>query len=153
MEQRASRKRLSLSEYVRRRNGVPLGTSGSLRNMTRRSFGARSFAGFWQYWNPIFGYCLDKFVFAPLKKHFPSHISLILTFIVTGIVHDLVTMAMRQDVAFLFTPWFFFLGIGVVLGKVAGMDIAASSWGVRAAVHATYLSVCLALATLVFTIK
>ncbi len=59
----------------------------------RRSFGAQSFASFWQYWNPIFGYCLGKFVFAPLKKVCPSHISLILTFIVTGIVHDLVTMA------------------------------------------------------------
>ena len=119
----------------------------------RRAFGARSFAGFWQYWNPIFGYCLGKFVFAPLKKVFPSHISLVLTFIVTGIVHDLVTMAVRQDVAFLFTPWFFFLGVGVVLGRMAGMDIAASSWRVRATVNTAYLGVCLALAVLTFTIK
>jgi len=121
--------------------------------MLRRSFGARSFAGFWRYWNPIFGYCLGKFVFAPLKKIFPSQASLILTFVVTGVIHDLVTMAVRQDVAFLFTPWFFFLGIGVVLGEVAGMDIAASPWGVRAAIQLTYLGVCLALALLVFTIR
>ncbi len=90
---------------------------------------------------------------APLKKVFPSRISLILTFIMTGIVHDLVTMAVRQDVAFLFTPWVFFLGIGVVLGKTAGMDIAARSWGVRAAAQLTYLGFCLALAILVFTIR
>ena len=153
MEDRSSHNGLTLSEYVRRRNGVPLGASGSLRNMMRRSFGARSFAGFWRYWNPIFGYCLGKFVFAPLKTIFPSYISLILTFIVTGIVHDLVTIAVRQDVAFLFTPWFFFLGIGVVLGKIAGMDISASSWRVRATVNSTYLGVCLALAILIFTIR
>lgn len=150
---RLSRKRLTLSAYVRRRNGVPLGAPGSLRNMMRRAFGARSFAGFWQYWNPIFGYCLGTFVFSPLKKVLPSSVALILTFLVTGIVHDLVTMAVRQDVAFLFTPWFFFLGIGVVLGKVADMDIAASSWTVRVAVNLAYLGVCLALAVLIFTIR
>ena len=121
--------------------------------MLHRSFGARSFAGFWQYWNPIFGFCLGKFVFAPLKKVFPSSISLILTFVVTGIIHDLVTMAVRKDIAFLFTPWFFFLGIGVVLGKAAGMDLATSSWTVRAAVNSIYLGVCLALAILVFTTR
>lgn len=142
-----------MSAYVRRRNGVPLGAPGSLQNMLQRSFGARSFAGFWQYWNPIFGYYLGRFVFAPLKKVLPSSVALIFTFLVTGIVHDLVTMAVRQDVAFLFTPWFFFLGVGVVLGKMAKMDIAASSLTVRAAVHATYLSVCLVLAILVFTIR
>jgi uncharacterized membrane protein len=142
-----------MSEYVRRRNGVRLGAPGSLRNMLQRSFGARSFAGFWQYWNPIFGYCLGKYVFWPLKKVFPSYISLILTFVVTGVIHDLVTIAVRQDVAFLFTPWFFFLGIGVVLGKAARMDLATSSWAVRAAVNSTYLGVCLVLAILVFTTR
>jgi len=153
VEDRGSHNRLTLSEYVRRRNGVPLGASGSLQNMMRRSFGARSFAGFWQYWNPIFGYCLGRFVFAPLKTVFPPYISLILTFVVTGIVHDIVTMAVRQDVAFLFTPWFFFLGIGVVLGKLSGMDIAARSWKVKATVHSIYLAVCLALAILIFTTR
>ena len=71
----------------------------------------------------------------------------------TGIVHDIVTMAVRQDVAFLFTPWFFFLGIGVVLGKLSGMDIAARSWKVKATVHSIYLAVCLALAILIFTTR
>ena len=146
MKERARHKKLTLSEYVRRRNGVPLGAAGSLGNMMRRSFGARSFAGFWQYWNPIFGYYLGKFVFVPLKNVFPSYVALIFTFVVTGIIHDLVTMAVRQDVAFLFTPWFFFLGTGVVLGKSAGMDISERSWGVRAATHLTYLGVCLACA-------
>jgi D-alanyl-lipoteichoic acid acyltransferase DltB (MBOAT superfamily) len=149
----ASRKKLSLSEYVRRRNGVPLGASGSLKNMLRRSFGARSFAGFWQHWNPIFGYYLGKYVFVPLKRVSPPYVALILTFVVTGIIHDVVTMAVRQDVAFFFTPWFLFLGIGVVLSKMTGMDIGACSWKLRAVFHATYLGVCLALAFVVFTVR
>jgi D-alanyl-lipoteichoic acid acyltransferase DltB (MBOAT superfamily) len=120
--------------------------------MLHRSFGARSFAGFWQFWNPIFGYYLGKYVFVPLKQVSPPYVALVLTFVVTGIVHDLVTMAVRQDVAFLFTPWFLFLGIGVVLSKVTKMDIGASSWWWRAAINSTYLGVCLALAFLTFKV-
>lgn len=36
-------KRLTLSAYVKRRNGVPLGASGSLQNMLVRSLGAGTF--------------------------------------------------------------------------------------------------------------
>jgi len=149
----ASHKKLTLSEYVRRRNGVSLGAPASLRNMLRRSFGASSFDRFWQHWNPIFGYYLGKYVFVPLKKISPPYVALVLTFVVTGIIHDAVTMAVRQDVAFLFTPWFLFLGIGVVLSKITGMDISASPWGLRAAMHSAYLGMCLAFAFLVFTVR
>lgn len=37
------RSTLSLSQYVKKRNGVPLGASHSMRNMLSRSFGAKSF--------------------------------------------------------------------------------------------------------------
>jgi len=121
--------------------------------MLGRSFGARSFAGFWQHWNPIFGYYLGKYIFVPLKRVLPPYVALVLTFIVTGITHDLVTIAVRQNVAFLFTPWFLFLGIGVVLSKVTKMNIGASSWRLRAVIHSTYLGVCLALTFLVFTVR
>ena len=148
-----SRKNLTLSYYVRRRNGVPLGASGSLRNMLHRSFGARSFDAFWQHWNPIFGYHLGKYVFVPLKSVSHPYAALVLTFIVTGIIHDAVTMAVRQDFAFLFTPWFLFLGIGVVISKVAAMDVGAFPWALRAAIHVAYLGACLGAAFFVFTIR
>ncbi len=51
---------LTLGQYVQHRNGVPLGDGKSLQNMLHRSLGAASFAGFWQYWNPIWGYGLGK---------------------------------------------------------------------------------------------
>jgi len=68
---------LTLVQYVERRNGVPLGDSNSLRNMLQRSFGAASFAGFWQYWNPIWGYGLGKYVYSPLRRVLPAVIALI----------------------------------------------------------------------------
>ena len=146
-------RKLTLSDYVRRRNGVPMNAPGSLRNMFYRSFGAQSFDGFWQYWNPIFGYYLGKYVFVPLKAILPSYVALLATFVVTGVIHDLVTMAVRGDIAFLFTPWFFLLGVGVILSKATKMNISASSWGLRAVLHLAYLGGCLGLAILVFPVR
>lgn len=99
--------RLTLAEYVHRRNGVPLDDSGSLRNMLMRSFGAGSFGRFWQYWNPIFGYGLGKYVYSRLRRFLPPALALITTFVVSGGIHDLVTMAIRRSGAFLFTLCFF----------------------------------------------
>jgi hypothetical protein len=91
---------LTLSQYVHRRNGVPLGDAKSLPNMLHRSFGAASFAAFWQYWNPIWGYGLGKYVY---------------------------------------TPWFFLLGMGAVLGRALEMDLAERPWRVRAIINLFYL--------------
>lgn len=113
--------------------------------MFHRSLGASSFAGFWRHWNPVFGYTLGRYVFAPLKLAMPSSLALVATFVVCGAVHDLVTMAVRGSPAFLFTPWFFFLGVGVVLGQALGLDLSHRSWPVRAAANLAYVSACLAI--------
>ena len=140
---------MTLSEYVRRRNGVPLGASGALRNMLDRSLGARSFAGFWQYWNPVFGYGLAKYVHSPLLRVVPPAAAVIVTFAVCGLLHDAVTMGIRGSPTFLFTPWFTLLGVGVVLGRAVGMDLSSRSWAGRATVNFTYIVVCLSLALVV----
>ena len=147
------RRTLTLRDYVKRRNGVPLGAPGSLQNMLHRAFGARSFANFWQHWNPIFGYYLGSRVFVSLKRLLPPWAALILTFVVTGIIHDVVTMAVRRDIAFLFTPWFLVMGSGVVLSNVAGMDIGARPWALRAVTNTAYLVISLALALIIFPIR
>jgi hypothetical protein len=136
---------LTLAQYVLLRNGVPLGHGQSLRNMLQRSLGAASFAAFWQYWNPIWGYGLGKYVYAPLRRVLPAVAAFLLTFIISGGIHDLVTMAISRYVAFFFTPWFFLLAVGAVIGRVIGMDLADRPWGVRAGINLTYLLFCLAL--------
>ena len=138
------RRRLTLAEYIRRRNGVPLGSSGSLRNMLRRSLGAGSFGGFWQYWNPLFGYGLARYVHSPLLRILTPKAAVIVTFMVCGAVHDLVTMSVRGSPTFFFTPWFFLLGVGVVSGRAAGMDLSSRPWLIRVSANLTYIGVCLA---------
>ena len=58
-------------------------------------------------------------------------------------------MVVHQSFAFLFTPWFFLLGVGAVLGRAFGMDLSNRSWLVRAAINLAYVTFCLALALLV----
>jgi len=112
--------------------------------MLHRSLGAGSFAGFWQYWNPVFGYALARYVQSPLLRVLPPTVAIVATFAVCGAIHDLVTMAVRGSLTLLFTPWFFLLGIGVVLGRAAGMDLSSRPWLIRASANLAYIAICLA---------
>jgi len=67
-----------------------------------------------------------------------------MTFVVCGALHDLVITAVRRSETFLFTPWFFLLGVGVVFGRAVGMDFSSRPWLIRACVNLTYVGVCLA---------
>lgn len=130
---------LTISQYVEFRNGVPLGDSKSFPNMLHRSLGASSFVAFWQYWNPIWGYGLGKYVYAPLLKILPPVAAYIVTFVVSGGIHDLATIAVRRSFSFLITPWFFLLGVGAVLSRALGMDLSNRPWWIRVSVNLIYL--------------
>ncbi len=143
------RRTVTMAQYIRRRTGVQAGGRGGLRNMFSRSLGARSPGAFWRYWNPVFGYTLGRYVNAPLRRLMPAALALELTFLVCGAFHDLVTMAARGSWAFLFTPWFFFLGIGVLLGQWTRLDLSQRPWLVRTCVNLVYLAGCLGLALVV----
>ncbi|MEJ8801366.1 MBOAT family O-acyltransferase [Pontibacter sp. H249] len=93
---------LTLTQYVKKRNGVAIGGPKSLRNNLYRSLGAKNFSTFWNYWNPIFGYYLGKFIFKPLKRILPVSISLIFTFIFCGLIHDAVTIIVRGRISLFF---------------------------------------------------
>ena len=137
---------MTLNQYIERRNGVPLGASGALRNMLHRSFGAGSFATFWQYWNPIFGYYLAKYVDSPLRRVLPRSIALILTFVICGALHDLAAMAVRGSAVFFCTMMFFFFGAGVLIGRWTGLSFSGLPWPARATINVSYLVACFALA-------
>ena len=130
---------LSLQEYVRRRNGVPLGAPGSLSNMLRRSLGADSFHSFWQYWNPIWGYYLGTKVFRPLSKLLPDSIALILTFSISGAIHDCAVTLVRSEPTMLFTPWFSLMGILVVVSKALQVSFRNYSLVTRICLNTTLI--------------
>jgi hypothetical protein len=134
---------LTLADYVKKRNGVPLGASESLRNMLSRSLGAETFAIFWQFWNPIWGYYLGKFIFKPLKGILPQALALIITFAVSGFIHDLAIMLLKKKFTLLLTPWFLFMGLVVVLGELIGINYSKFPWIIRALINIVIISICL----------
>ena len=126
-----------------------MGARGSLTDMFRRSLGASSFARFWHYWNPVFGYYLGTFIFTPVRAVTPRWMAVVVTFVVCGALHDAVTAVARGGMAFLFTPWFFFLSIGVLVSGALRMDLSHLPWRGRAAANVAYAASALALALFV----
>lgn len=116
--------------------------------MLYRSFGAGSFSEFWRYWNPVFGYFLGRYIFIPLKACFPSGLALVMTFVFCGALHDAVSMAVRRDIAFLFTPWFFVMGVAVVVSSALKLDYSIYHWLSRALINFSYIALSLSAALL-----
>ena len=138
-------RKLTLSEYVKRRNGVPLGGKGSLANMLQRSFGADSFPKFWQYWNPIWGYYLGRNIYSPLTSVLPIALALILTFAVSGALHDLAVSLFKWQFVFFFTPWFSLMGVLVAVSKRFKLIYKTKSWVLRCVINIIFIIGCLAL--------
>lgn len=107
--------------------------------MVSRSLGARSFAAFWQHWNPIWGYGLGKFVYAPVRRHAPAAAAVMITFLVSGIVHDAAVTIVRRSFTFMVTPWFLLLGLGVLVARATRVDLSRRPWWWRATVNLIYL--------------
>jgi len=138
-------RKLTLAVYVRRRNGTPLGSSGSLRNMFYRALGAGTFGGFWRYWNPVWGYYLGRYIYAPLKQWLPSWTALLITFSASGILHDALASAVLGRTVFIITPWFFLMGVVVVIGQALRINYSQFVWAARAAINTGYIGISLLL--------
>lgn len=128
-------KTITLSQYVKKRNGAPLGAPGSLQAMLHRSFGADSFHRFWHYWNPIWGYYLSRYVMRPLHKVLPLWIAVILTFLVSGALHDIAVSLVKWRPIFFLTPWFTLMGAMVVLSKAGNLTFGNAPWIARALIN------------------
>ncbi|WP_068547714.1 acyltransferase [Thalassotalea crassostreae] len=134
---------ITLSEYVKKRNGVALGDSGSMTNMLQRSLGAGSFYLFWQFWNPVWGYYLSRNVMKPMSRYFPVSLAIILTFAVSGALHDLAITLVKWKLTFLFTPWFVMLSLVVIATKKFGISYHRNPWFVRALINISIIVICL----------
>lgn len=133
---------LSLKQYVKRRNGVPLGAFGSLTNMLKNALGAKNFSQFWLYWNPIWGYYLATKIQKPLTQFLPHSIALILTFSISGLLHDLAVSLIKKETFFVCTPWFCVMSLVVIASQKLSMDMSKFPFISRAFIHSSTVIIC-----------
>jgi GR25 family glycosyltransferase involved in LPS biosynthesis len=136
---------ITLSEYVKKRNGVALGSPGSMKNMLQRSLGASSFYLFWQYWNPIWGYYLSGKIMKPLSNVLPIWLAIIITFSVSGALHDIAISLVKLEPTIFFTPWFSLMSLIVIATKKFGVSYDRYHWLVRASINVSFITLCLLL--------
>jgi hypothetical protein len=136
---------ITLSEYVKKRNGAAIGAPGSMTNMLKRSLGANSFYLFWQYWNPIWGYYLSRKIMKPLSDLLPIWLAIILTFAVSGALHDLAVTLVKWELTFFFTPWFSLMSFMVLATKKFGISYSKHHWLVRALINISLIAISLVL--------
>lgn len=130
---------LSLSQYVKKRNGVPLGANHSMRNMLSRALGVKSFPIFWHYWNPIWGYYLSRNVMRPISQFLPMWLAVLLTFLVSGALHDIAVALVKCQAIFFFTPWFGIMGAIVIASNKYGLSYGALPWIMRAMINLLFI--------------
>ena len=131
--------RPTLAAYVERRLGR--GSTTMLRNWVLRSFGAGTFAEFWRYWNPVYGYVLTYYVYRPLRSVLPRPVAVWLTFLACGFfLHDLVGWLLARQVrAPEMSVLFLLFGAGVVHAEALRLDVSAQPLAVRVLANTTFL--------------
>lgn len=132
----------TLREFVLYRLGNPDGPWQAAERMFSRSFGARSFAAFWRYWNPVYHYGLYRWSYRPLRRFLPRPMAVLMTFALCGfLLHDLPHLPFTGVP--LMTVYFLFLGAGAIVGEALHMDLSRRPYVFRVAVHVIYLTLML----------
>jgi hypothetical protein len=127
--------RPSYAKYERRRLGNPGTQWEGIAYSVRRSFGASSFGGFWRYWNPLFSYFLYYLCYKPLSHYLPRSLAVLLTFLVSGAIHDLVASLVTLKPFILFTPVFLVFGLLVCGEEQLGWSFKGMPFWLRASIH------------------
>jgi len=142
---------LTLSEYVFKRNGVTLGSKGSLVKNLKNSFGAESNVDFWKHWNPIWGFYLSKFIYLPLKNICPQSIAVLAVlaaFAVSGSLHDLAIGIVGQGWQNFFTIWFLIMGLFLNASKSLDINYSKFRFTVRVIINTSSIVFCFILTTI-----
>lgn len=132
---------LRYRDYERRRLGGSRSELSGIVYMTRKALLASSFAGFWRYWNPLFSFYLMTRVLRPLRdRGVPLAISQVLTFAVSGLVHDVAaTMVLRRLVCIV-TPTFVLYAAYVLVEQYAGWTLKRWPRAMRPLYHMVLLT-------------
>jgi hypothetical protein len=144
---------MTLDDYTYYRAGS---TKVSLifRNMFFKPFLSASFRSFWKYWNPTWGYFLLFYCYKPIKTIFPHWMALTITFLISGLFHDIIYIIpiMMKEVKFVFpfiTVWFFIISIGILVTENLQINFNKINLMFRPIFHLAYLIITFILTRLI----
>ena len=79
----------------------------------------------------------------PLASFLPVSLATLVTFLVSGALHDIAVSIVKWKIILFFTPWFGLMGLIVIFSKWAGISYGQVSWPVRALTNASFIFVSL----------
>lgn len=135
---------MTVEEYIQYRTGASK-VSLIVRNIFTKPFFSSSLRSFWKYWNPGFGFYLLYYCYKPMWKILPHWTSMIITFLICGLLHDIIYIApmlIMNGGEFIFpfiTIWFFIIAIGVLLSELFQNDFKNTRNNLRPIFHFGYL--------------
>ena len=135
---------MTVEEYIYYRMGTTK-VRLIVRNMFLKPFVSNSLRSFWNYWNPGYGYFLLFYCYKPIRNILPHWISLIITFLICGIFHDILyilPMIIVDGFGFVFpfvTCWFLIIAIGILITEFLQIDFRKITKAARPILHMGYL--------------
>ncbi|NNL16153.1 MAG: hypothetical protein HKO81_05885 [Flavobacteriaceae bacterium] len=135
---------MTVEEYIQYRTGANK-ISSIVLNMFVKPFFASSLSSFWRYWNPGFGFYLLYYIYKPMRNIFPHWISFIITFVICGLLHDIlyiVPLAMLDGLSFVLpfiSVWFLIIASGILMTEFLQIDFRKTNKAIRPILHLGYL--------------
>ncbi len=133
---------MKLKKYLTYKFGNYTGSFDGILYMLKQSFLAPTFREFWQNWNPLWSYYLIYYVYKPFNKLFTKSLSILLTFVISGFLHDCVAMILMQKYSYKMTLFFFLLAIFVLVEKALNFNITKLPKPLRPIYHLTLIALC-----------
>ncbi len=104
----------SFNDFIDGRLDGVKGEIPRLIYMFRKAFASPSFRVFWTVWNPLFGYVLTYYVYLPARRVLPRPLSVLITFLVSGLFHDFIVHLVLGQTTFKVTKLFFLYAMLVI---------------------------------------
>jgi len=135
---------MTVEEYIKYR----IGTIDPLivfQKIFTKPFKTSSLRKFWWYWNPGYGYFSLFYCYKPLRNILPHWISLIITFLICGFLHDIlyiIPMTIADGIGFIFpfiSVWFLVIATGILITEFLQIDFRKTNIAIRPILHLGYL--------------
>ena len=131
---------MKLKKYLDFKFGNHTDSLSCILYMLSASFFATSYRQFWQNWNPLWSYFLLYYVYKPSRKYCPQPAALVLTFIISGLLHDCVAMLLTGRLSILMTLSFFLASLFVLIEIFMDINLKNSARSHRFVYQLTLLT-------------